>query len=144
MRVQTLRLCMFRVTRPAKLVRESYKVQHLESWQMGWQATPAPPRRASEKPRFKNMVVSVSSPPKDLYTLKSLPVVYQIHAWPPRARPLCVQLYWNIHVRQDESEDLCTSGVRILSIKRAGDGRRAEAKQARQKMLADPIRRNDY
>ena len=29
-----------------------------------------PPRRESEKPRFKNMVVSVSSPPKDLYTLR--------------------------------------------------------------------------
>jgi hypothetical protein len=48
----------------------------LESWQVGFQATPGPPRRTSEKLTFKNMVVSVSSPPKDLYTLNSLPVVY--------------------------------------------------------------------
>ena len=41
--------------------------------------TSGPPRRKSEKHRFKNMVISVSSPPKDLYTLlllNSLPVVY--------------------------------------------------------------------
>ena len=49
--------------------------------------TPGPPRRTSEKPTFKNMVVSVSSPPKDLYTLNILPVTYQIRAYPPRAWP---------------------------------------------------------
>ena len=42
---------------------------HLESWQMGFQATPGPPRREPEKHGVKNMVVSVSSPPKDLYIL---------------------------------------------------------------------------
>ena len=38
---------------------------------MGFQATSGPPRRKTEKHRCKNMVVSVSSPPKDLYTLKA-------------------------------------------------------------------------
>ena len=37
----------------------------LEPRQMGFQTTPGPPRWKSEKHRFKNIVVSVSSPPKE-------------------------------------------------------------------------------
>ena len=36
---------------------------------MGFQATSGPPRLKTEKHSFKNMAVSVSCPPKDLYTL---------------------------------------------------------------------------